>query len=126
MGGLQPPYNLLSQADCILLPLIEDGMNIVFHETVLSQQYREHRERGIIAVGNAGIEKHATSFGNQHGLVRIDPFNPENAAGNIIRALQAPYHISDALIRFIRNQDVKVWRDTFLQRLSEIKAEKKK
>ena len=125
-GGLQPPYGLLSQADCILLPLIEDGMNIVFHETVLSQQYREHRERGIIAIGNAGIEKHAASFGNQHGLVRIDPFNPENAAGNIIRALQAPYHISDALIRFIRNQDVKVWRDTFLQRLSEIKAEKKK
>ncbi|MBI2146714.1 trehalose-6-phosphate synthase [Candidatus Woesearchaeota archaeon] len=120
--GLKPPQNyaLLREADCVLMPLYEDGMNLVFQESILAKQFLPHDRRGFIAVGNCGAEKMAFRYGDQHGVVRIDPFDVSRSVDKICRTFQSQYNISDALIQHALQRDVNQWRDNFLKRLREI------
>ncbi len=121
--GVKPPQNylLLRQADCVLMPLYEDGMNLVLYEAVLSKTGLPHGQRGFLAVGHCGAEKVLSSYGDQHGLVRLyDILDADNCAARILQCIRAKYTISDALIRKVSTLDVNTWRDTYLERLEEV------
>ena len=95
-------------------------MNVVFQEAILAKQYLPKGQRGFIAVGNCGAEKVAERYGDQHGVVRIDPFDIRSSVEKILKNLESTYGISDALIRHARTMDINQWRDNFLNRLKEI------
>lgn len=120
---LYPPenYAFLRRADCVFITTIEDGMNLVFSETILAKASLEYKQRGFVVVGNCGAEKVANAYGDQHGLIRIDPFNPRDAAMRIKRGIESGYTISDALVKHVEGRDINLWRESYLARLKEIK-----
>ncbi len=123
--GVAPPQNylLLRAADCVLMPLHDDGMNLVLQETVLSKTGLPHEQRGFIAVGHCGAERILGEYGDQHGLVRLfDVLDADDCASRIQRCIQGRYSISDALIAKVTGMDVNTWRDAYLQRLEEVGA----
>jgi trehalose 6-phosphate synthase/phosphatase len=120
---VKPPQNyaLLREGDCVMITTIADGMNLVYNEAVLSKQNLPHEARGLIALGNCGAERLAREhrWGDQHGVVRVDPFDPERAAEDILASLHNNYNISDPVIAHVKSMDVNIWRDSFLNRLRE-------
>ncbi|MEW5896839.1 MAG: trehalose-6-phosphate synthase [Nanoarchaeota archaeon] len=119
---LHPPenYAFLRQAGGVMITTIEDGMNLVSYEAILAKAGLEYKQRGFVVIGNCGAEKVAKAYGDQHGLIRVDPFNARDAAHRIIDALTSRYTISDALVEHVKGQDITTWRNTYLERLQEI------
>ncbi len=122
---LHPPENFafLRQADCVFITTIEDGMNLVFGEAILAKASLEYQQRGFVVVGNCGAEKVAHEYGDQHGLVRIDPFDPRDAVVRIKRAIDSRYPVSNALIEHVKSCDTNDWREGYLRRLTELKVQ---
>ncbi len=123
--GAAPPQNylLLRAADCVLMPLHDDGMNLVLQEAVLSKTGLPHEQRGFITVGHCGAERILSEYGDQHGLVRLfDVLDAEDCASRIQRCITGKYSISDALIAKVTEMDVNTWRDTYLRRLQEVRG----
>ena len=56
----------MKEVDVMLVTSLEDGMNLVALEYILSQKYRKPHERGILVLGTSG----ASRGSGKRGLAR--------------------------------------------------------
>jgi trehalose-6-phosphate synthase len=117
-------YKFMKQVDVMLVTPLEDGMNLVVFEYILSQKYNSQKDRGILVLGNCGATYHLKSkgFNEKDGLVYVDPFNSNKASEDIMNSLNKRYKISDKLINYIeRELRVQDWADKNITAIKESK-----
>lgn len=106
--GVPPPqnYRLMKEIDVMLVTPVEDGMNLVAYEYILSQKYKRPETRGILVLGNCGAARSLKSghFDEIDGIVYINPLTAKTAGTKTAEALLSGAHISDRLIDHVENQ----------------------
>lgn len=106
--GMSPPHNyrFMKEVDVMLVTPLEDGMNLVAFEFILSQKHKNPPERGILALSTSGASRvlKEKGFGEEDGIVYVNPMKTKEAAGKIIRALEGWKRLSDRLIEYVEKE----------------------
>ena len=106
--GVPPPqnYRVMKEMDVMLVTPVEDGMNLVAFEYILSQKYKRPETRGILVLGNCGAARMLKRgrFEENDGVIYINPLKAKAAGIKTAEALLSGAHISDRLIDHVEKQ----------------------
>ncbi len=106
--GISPPqnYRFMKEMDVMLVTPLEDGMNLVAFEYILSQKYRDPEDRGILVLSTSGASRvlKQKGFGEKDGIVYINPMKSKDAGEKAVKALLAGRHISDKVITYVEKE----------------------
>ena len=106
--GIPPPqnYRFMKEVEVMLVTPLEDGMNLVAFEYILSQKYKSPKERGMLALSTSGASRvlKERGFGENDGVIFVDPVKPKAAAERIVRALEDGKRLSEAIIRYVEEE----------------------
>ncbi|MBN1106926.1 MAG: trehalose-6-phosphate synthase [Deltaproteobacteria bacterium] len=99
-------YRFMKQVDVMLVTPLEDGLNLVAFEYILSQKHREPEERGILALSTSGASRvlKTRGFGDEDGIIYVNPLRAKDAAERIVDALQKKRRISERVIRYTETE----------------------
>ena len=112
--GIPAPqnYRFMKEMDVMLVTPLEDGMNLVAFEYILSQKYKRPEERGLLVLSMCGASRvlKESGFGEEDGVVYINVMNVEDAGEKIVGALRAGHRISERLLNYVeRDRRVDNW-----------------
>ncbi|MBW2000792.1 MAG: trehalose-6-phosphate synthase [Deltaproteobacteria bacterium] len=115
-SGISVPqnYRFMEQVDAMLVTPLEDGMNLVALEYILSQKYKEPDQRGILVLGTCGASRvlKQNRFGAEDGVIYVNPMKARDAGERIVQALGARRCLSDRLISYVEKEHrVDVWAE---------------
>jgi trehalose 6-phosphate synthase len=106
--GISPPqnYRFMKEIDVMLVTPLEDGMNLVAFEYILSQKYRRPERRGILVLSTSGASRvlKQRGFGEQDGIIYINPMRARDAGDKIVQALMKQIHLSERVINYIETE----------------------
>ncbi len=106
--GIPTPqnYRFMKEIDVMLVTPLEDGMNLVAFEYILSQKYKRPEDRGILVLGTSGASRvlKQNGFGEEDGIVFINPMKGKEAGEKILQALLKRRHISEQVITYIEKE----------------------
>ena len=90
----------------MLVTPLEDGMNLVAFEYILSQKYRKPRERGMLVLGTCGASRvlREKGFGEQDGVIYANPMKAKDAGERVAEAIRRERHLSDDLIDYVEKK----------------------
>jgi trehalose-6-phosphate synthase len=122
--GVNPPqnYRFMKTVDVMLVTPLEDGMNLVAFEYILSQKYRPARSRGVLVISTSGASRvlKEKGFDEGHGVVYVNAMRPKNAGEKIVEILQKGMGISDQLIEYVeRERRVDDWAEENIEAILE-------
>jgi trehalose-6-phosphate synthase len=104
--GIPPPenYRFMREVDVMLVTPLEDGMNLVAFEYVLSQKHRSNR--GFLVLGRCGAARvlRGSGFKEEDGVVYVDPLKEESAGARIVECLRRGVEISERLIDYVEQE----------------------
>jgi trehalose 6-phosphate synthase/phosphatase len=114
--GIEPPqnYRFMKEIDVMLVTPLDDGMNLVAFEFILSQKHKNPNDRGILVLSTSGASRvlKREGFGEEDGIVYINPMKSKEAAGRIFRALQEKKRLSEKVIDYVeKERRVDDWAD---------------
>jgi trehalose 6-phosphate synthase len=114
--GITAPqnYKFMKEIDVMLVTPLEDGMNLVAFEYILSQKYRRPEDRGLLVLSTSGASRvlKQQGFGEGDGIVYINPMNPKGAAEEVVQALMRQRRLSERVINYVETERrVKEWAD---------------
>jgi trehalose-6-phosphate synthase len=114
--GVQAPqnYRFMKEVDVMLVTPLEDGMNLVAFEYILSQRDRKPNERGMLILSSSGASRvlKAKGFGEADGVVYVNPMRPKDASNKTVEALKKRVRLSDRLIGYVeKERRVDDWAD---------------
>jgi trehalose-6-phosphate synthase len=106
--GISPPqnYRFMKEIDVMLVTPLEDGMNLVVFEYILSQKYKHPERRGILALSTSGASRvlKQRGFGEEDGIVYINPMRAKDAGEKIVQALTKERHLSERVIHYVETE----------------------
>lgn len=106
--GVPPPenYRFLRETDVMLVTPVEDGMNLVAMEYILSQKYKNPEDRGILVLGNSGAARvlRNKGFGEGDGVVYVTATKLKNAGTKVAEALLNGARLSQRIIDFVEQE----------------------
>jgi len=106
--GISPPqnYRFMKEIDVMLVTPLEDGMNLVAFEYILSQKYKPPKKRGILALSTSGASRvlREKGFGEEDGIVYINPMRAKDASEEIVQALVQERHLSERVIHYVETE----------------------
>jgi trehalose-6-phosphate synthase len=81
-------------------------MNLVAFEYILSQKHKPSEDRGMLVLSSSGASRvlRQKGFGEEDGIVHINPLRPKDAGEKIVGALKRKRHLSEALIRYVEKE----------------------
>jgi trehalose-6-phosphate synthase len=99
-------YRFMKEVDVMLVTPLEDGMNLVAFEYILSQKVRKPAERGILLLSSSGASRvlKAKGFGEKDGVIYVNPMRPKDAATKATEAIERGLHLSERLIRYVQEE----------------------
>ena len=114
--GISAPqnYRFMKEIDVMLVTPLEDGMNLVAFEYILSQKYRRPEERGILALSTSGASRvlKQNGFGEEDGIIYINPMRAKDAGEKIVQALMKERHLSVRVINYVETERrVEYWAE---------------
>ena len=114
--GITAPqnYKFMKEIDVMLVTPLEDGMNLVAFEYILSQKYRRPEERGILVLSTSGAARvlKQQGFGEEDGIVYVNPMSAKGAGEDVTQALTQEKHLSERVIHYVETQRrVDEWAD---------------
>jgi trehalose 6-phosphate synthase len=114
--GISAPqnYKFMKEIDVMLVTPLEDGMNLVAFEYILSQKYRRPDERGILVLSTSGASRvlKQKGFGEDDGIVYVNPMTAKSAAEDVVQALLQEKRISERVINYVETERrVEDWAD---------------
>jgi trehalose 6-phosphate synthase/phosphatase len=118
--GIHSPqnYRFMKEVDVMLVTPLEDGMNLVAFEYILSQKFRTPEERGFLVLSTSGASRvlKERGFGEGDGIVYVNPMEPENAGEKTAEALNNGMRISERLIEYVeKERRVDRWAEDNIQ-----------
>ena len=106
--GIPAPqnYRFMKEIELMLVTPLEDGMNLVAFEYILSQKYKRPEERGMLVLSTSGASRvlKERGFGEDDGVIFVDPVKPKAAADKLVRALDGGKRLSEAIIGYVENE----------------------
>jgi trehalose 6-phosphate synthase/phosphatase len=122
--GVNPPqnYRFMKNVDVMLVTPLEDGMNLVAFEYILSQKFRSREHRGLLAISTSGASRvlKEKGFEERHGVVYINAMRPKHGGEKIVESLAKGIGISDELIDYVeRERRVDDWAEENIQAILE-------
>lgn len=104
--GIPAPqnYRFLKEVDVMLVTPLEDGMNLVAFEYILSQKYKEKKGLLVLSASGASRVLKQKGFGEEDGIVYINPLRPKEAGGRVADALKRGRRISERLVTYVEKQ----------------------
>ena len=114
--GIAAPqnYKFMKEIDVMLVTPLEDGMNLVAFEYILSQKYRRAEERGILVLSTSGASRvlKQKGFAAEDGIVYINPMSAKAAGEDVVQALTQKRHLSERVINYVETERrVEDWAD---------------
>jgi trehalose 6-phosphate synthase len=99
-------YRFMKEIDVMLVTPLEDGMNLVAFEYILSQKYRRVGERGMLVLSSSGASRvlKAKGFGEKDGVIYVNPLRPRDAAVKTLEALKKGLRVSERLINYVEKE----------------------
>ena len=99
-------YRFMKEVDVMLVTPLEDGMNLVTFEYILSQKYRSPERRGLLVLGSSGASRvlRSRGFGEKDGVVYVNPMRPKDAAMKALEAMKKGLRLSDRLIGYVEKE----------------------
>lgn len=107
-------YRFMKEMDVMLVTPLEDGMNLVAFEYILSQKYKKPHERGILVLSTSGATRvlKEKGFGEEDGIVYVNPMEDQEAGEKTTAALRRGLHLSEKLIHYVeRERRVDHWAE---------------
>ena len=107
-------YRFMKEIDVMLVTPLEDGMNLVAFEYILSQKYRRPERRGILALSTSGASRvlKQKGFDEEDGIIYINPMRAGIAGEKIVQALMKEIHLSERVINYVETERrVDDWAD---------------
>jgi trehalose-6-phosphate synthase len=104
----------MKEVDVMLVTPLEDGMNLVAFEYILSQKFREPKERGMLVLSSSGAARvlKAKGFGEADGVVYVNPMRPKDAGTKTVEAMKKAVRVSDRLIGYVEaERRVEEWAE---------------
>lgn len=85
---------------------LEDGMNLVAFEYILSQKFRHPEERGILVLSTSGASRvlKTKGFGEEEGILYVNPMKPKEAGEKTAEALKKKRHLSERVIQYVEQE----------------------
>ena len=114
-------YRFMKEIDIMLVTPLEDGMNLVAFEYILSQKYRRPERRGILALSTSGASRvlKQKGFGEEDGIIYINPMRAGIAGEKIVQALTKEIHLSERVINYVETERrVDDWADKNIEAIS--------
>jgi trehalose-6-phosphate synthase len=106
--GISPPqnYRFMKEIDVMLVTPLEDGMNLVAFEYILSQKYKRPERRGIMALSTSGASRvlKEKGFGEEDGIIYINPMRAKDAGEKIVAAVMKGRHLSERVINYVERE----------------------
>jgi trehalose-6-phosphate synthase len=106
--GITAPqnYKFMKEIDVMLVTPLEDGMNLVAFEYILSQKYRRPEERGLLVLSTSGASRvlKQQGFGEQDGIVYINPMSARGAGEEVVQALMRQRRLSERVINYVETE----------------------
>ncbi len=106
--GIPPPqnYRFMKEMDVMFVTPLEDGMNLVAFEYILSQKFRSPEERGILVLSTSGASRvlKKRGFGEEDGIIYVNPMKPKEAGEKTAEALKRKRHLSERVIRYVEQE----------------------
>jgi trehalose 6-phosphate synthase len=114
--GIAAPqnYKFMKEIDVMLVTPLEDGMNLVAFEYILSQKYRLPEERGILVLSTSGASRvlKQQGFGEEDGIVYVNPMSAKSAGEDVVQALTQERRLSERVINYVETERrVDDWAD---------------
>jgi len=99
-------YRFMKEVNVMLVTPLEDGMNLVAFEFILSQKYVKAGERGLLVLSSSGASRvlKAKGFGEKDGVIYINPLRPKDAGTKTVDAMNRGVRISERLIRYVEEE----------------------
>jgi trehalose-6-phosphate synthase len=99
-------YRFMKEVDVMLVTPLEDGMNLVAFEYILSQKYRRPHERGILVLGTSGASRvlRERGFGEKDGVIYVNSMKARDAGEKAAVALEKGRHLSDKVINYVKTE----------------------
>jgi trehalose 6-phosphate synthase len=99
-------YRFMKEVDVMLVTPLEDGMNLVAFEYILSQKYRSPEERGLLVLSSSGASRvlRSKGFGEKDGVVYVNPMRPKDAGVKTLEALKKGLRVSEKLINYVEKE----------------------
>jgi trehalose-6-phosphate synthase len=106
--GISPPqnYRFMKEIDVMFVTPLEDGMNLVAFEYILSQRYKRPEDRGILVLSTSGasrVLKHK-GFSEEDGIVFVNPMRKKEAGYKAAEALIKGRHLSEKVIGYVERE----------------------
>jgi trehalose-6-phosphate synthase len=106
--GISPPqnYRFMRAVDLMMVTPLEDGMNLVAFEYILSQKYKRPETRGILALSTSGASRvlKERGFGEADGVLYINPMRPKASGERIAEGLRKGLHLSGEVIDYVEKE----------------------
>lgn len=106
--GLPVPqnYHFMKEIDVMLVTPLEDGMNLVALEYILSQKCREPGRRGFLVLSSSGASRvlKGKGFGQKDGVIYVNPMRPREAGAKIVEAIGKGVRVTDGLIGYVERE----------------------
>jgi trehalose-6-phosphate synthase len=99
-------YRFMREVDVLMVTPLEDGMNLVAFEYILSQKYRDPEQRGMLVLSSSGASRvlREKGFGEKDGVVYVNPMRPKDAGTKTLEALKKGVRVSEQLIRYVEKE----------------------
>jgi trehalose-6-phosphate synthase len=99
-------YRFMKEIDVMLVTPLEDGMNLVAFEYILSQKYKHYEDRGILMLSTSGASRvlKQKGYGEKDGVVFVDPMKAKDAGRRTVEAMLKGRHISDQIIQYVEKE----------------------
>lgn len=122
--GVNPPqnYRFMKNVDVMLVTPLEDGMNLVAFEYILSQKHLPAGARGLLAISTSGASRvlKEKGFDETDGLVYVNAMRPKDAGEKIVESLAKGLGLSSELIDYVeRERRVDDWAEQNIQAILE-------
>ena len=106
--GMLPPqnYRFMKEVDVMLVTPLEDGMNLVAFEYILSQKYKRPGDRGVLALSTSGASRvlKERGFDVNDGIIYVNPLKAKDAGERIVAALEDGIHLSESVIDYVEKE----------------------
>jgi len=99
-------YRFMKEVDAMFVTPLEDGMNLVAFEYILSQKHRDPERRGLLVLSPSGASRvlRSKGFGEKDGVVYVNPMRPKDAGLKTLEALKKDIHMSEKLIEYVEKE----------------------
>ena len=119
-------YRFMKEVDIMLVTPLEDSMNLVAFEYILSQKYKKPEDRGILVLSTSGASRvlRERGFDEKDGIIHVNPMRTKDAGDRIIAALRTREHLSERVITYVeKERRVDDWAEKNIQAILNCRKE---